>query len=283
VSDVPDLCVIVLSYRNETTLPAALDSLAGQGEPLEILVSHSGGPWPRFERPGSVIRVVASEERRTPGAARNAGVAASRAPFVAFLAGDCRALPGWAAGRLRRHRAGAVAVASAMTTPNGSPVAVASHLLQHSYRMTHLTMPDRLRFGLSYSRETLDRFGPVPESLAGEEDAWVNRRLIEARVPIASAPDVVTEHPYPAATRELLADQYRRGRRRADVRGRTPTTRSLLVGHALLEGPAGIWRAARRGSPVERRQLARATPFVMGGAFATAAGTALGRAQRGSG
>src|SRR5918992_5308332 len=68
VSDVPDLCVIVLSYRNETTLPAALDSLAGQGEPLEILVSHSGGPWPRFERPGSVIRVVASEERRTPGA-----------------------------------------------------------------------------------------------------------------------------------------------------------------------------------------------------------------------
>jgi GT2 family glycosyltransferase len=38
----PELGVVVLSYRNDDTIVAAVDSLLGQEGPLEIIVSHSG-------------------------------------------------------------------------------------------------------------------------------------------------------------------------------------------------------------------------------------------------
>src|SRR5436190_16720652 len=152
VSPEPALSVVVLSYRNEKTILAAVDSLLDQDEPVEVVVSHSGGgdtpALLRRCRPG--VRVEGSAARRLPGAARNAGIAASRAPFVAFLAGDCRASPGWAAERMKRHRAGALAVACAMA-PAGEPRApsLASHLLQHSDRMSHVPAAPYCRFGVS--------------------------------------------------------------------------------------------------------------------------------------
>jgi hypothetical protein len=38
------------------------------------------------------------------GSARNIGIKATRAPYVAFLASDCRATQGWARKRLAAHR-----------------------------------------------------------------------------------------------------------------------------------------------------------------------------------
>src|SRR5919197_6499172 len=115
IRSLPELAVVVLSYRNEATILAAVDSLLAQDVELELVVCHSGGgPTPELlarERPG--VRVLSTEGRWLPGAARNVGIAATRALYVAFLAGDCEALPGWAAARLARHRAGARAVASA--------------------------------------------------------------------------------------------------------------------------------------------------------------------------
>lgn len=237
-------------------------------------MSHSGGEPPADLEPlCGGVRVISSSGRRLPGAARNAGVAASTAPYIAFLAADCRALPGWADGRLRRHRAGAAAVASAMTTLQSEPAAVASHLLQHSSRMRHLQMPAELRFGLSYSRALLERYGPFPEQVPGEEDVALNGRLIAAGVEVAWAPEVETAHAYPPTPRALIADQWARGRRRAYVRRRP---RPLLVGRALLDGPAGIARAARPGSPIRAAELVRAVPLLAAGALVTAVGTALG-------
>ena len=267
------LAVVVLSYRNERTIVAAVESLFGQvGPPLELVVSHSGGgPTPGLlgERfPG--LRLLASPSRRTPGAARNAGVEATHAPYVAFLAGDCAACPGWAMGRLRRHRAGAVAVASAMATPSAA-APLASHLLQHGYRMRHVDAPGHLRFGVSYARELLVRHGPFPEGLPGEEDVALNLRLLESRVQVVFAPDVVTEHSYPATATELLRDQYHRGRLRYRVRAEL-RPRAALAARALADAPAGLWRAAGRGSLVRPRGLARSVPLVVAGSLATAAG-----------
>src|SRR5207248_375707 len=114
---------------------------------------------------GTAVEVVASPVRRLPGAARNAGVAASQAPYVAFLAGDCLALPGWAEARLERHRAGAGAVASALVPLERSGPAWASFLLQHNTRMAHLRMAPHFLFGVSYTREVLEEHGPFLESL----------------------------------------------------------------------------------------------------------------------
>src|SRR4051794_16628479 len=129
----PELCVVVLS-RGEPNLGAAVASLLEQGEPAEIVVAHSGAPL-RHD-PG--VAVVDSRTPLTPGGARNAGVRATGAPYVAFLAADNRARPGWIEGRLRRHREGAAAVGTAVAPPRGNSPALAAHLLLHSSRMPHL-------------------------------------------------------------------------------------------------------------------------------------------------
>ena len=268
----PELCVVVLSYRNDRTVATALDSLLAQDQPLEIVLSHSGGG----DVPAAVgqrypdVRVLASEERRTPGAARNVGIEATDAPFVAFHAGDSVALPGWAAGRLRLHRRGARAVGSAMAAPR-RPAPLAAHLLLHSTRMPHVVPGQHLRFGVSYAREVLLEHGPFPEGQGGEEDVDLNARLIRAGVPLEWAPDVMTAAEYAGTAGELVSDQYRRGDLRYRSRGHR-RARGLLAGRALLDAPAGIWRAARPGSPVPPADLARSAPLVLAGSVAAAGG-----------
>jgi glycosyltransferase involved in cell wall biosynthesis len=269
--------VIVLSYRNEGTIAAAVESLCNQSELVEVIVSHSGGgatPALLRERFPSV-RVVTAETRRLPGAARNAGLEQARGSFIAFLAGDCQASPGWAAGRLRYHRAGAAAVASVIAPLERRRSSVASHLLQHSDRMPHVEAPPYFRFGVSYTRELINRIGPFPEDLEFAEDVVVNWRALCAGVSIVLAPEVVTLHYYPPSCRAMLADQFRRGRLRAGVPA-TSLWRYELVGRALASVLVAYRRASRPGSSLGRRERVRVIPPLIGGALAKALGAALG-------
>lgn len=275
----PALAVVVLSYRNDETIRAAVESLLGQAIPLEIVVSHSGGgATPALLAPyAGRVRVLSSEAVRLPGAARNAGLAATRAPCVAFLAGDCTALPGWAAARLERHRRGAPAVASAMMPPASSSVALAAYLLQHGSRMPHRDCGVRHYHGLSYARDVLERYGPFPEDLVHGEDTRVNQRLIAAGVTIVWAPEVLTAHRYPDGLPSLLAERRIRGRRRAAF-DPAPARRARLLAQIAAEGPLSLLRAARSGSPVSLRRAAAAAPAVAIGAVATALGVVEGPA-----
>lgn len=57
------------------------------------------------------IRLITTDQRLFVGAA-NIGIHASRGNTVGFLAGDCCAMPGWVAGRMREHDLGAKAVSN---------------------------------------------------------------------------------------------------------------------------------------------------------------------------
>jgi hypothetical protein len=273
-----ELALVVLSYRNEDTILAAVDSLRDQMEGCELVVSHSGGgaTVELLERELPDVRVVASDERRLPGAARNAGVAATSAPIVGFLEGDCVAAPGWVAGRLRHHRAGAAVVASAVVPRQARAVAAAACLLQHGYRLPHLRRPGPYqRFGASYARELLERFGPFPEDLADSEDTALHARLLAAGVPITWAPEVQTLVGYPRSATQLLQDQYRRGRAFGRLAGPLPWRMAGAV-QALAEGIRGLPRGLARGSPLRRRTVLCAAPLLAAGAAATAAGRLRG-------
>jgi glycosyltransferase involved in cell wall biosynthesis len=261
-----------LSYQNEQTIGAAVQSLVAQDEDLDIIVSHSGGGATPAMLAASVpqIRVVTSATRRSPGAARNAGVAASRAPYIAFLAGDCVAESGWVAGRLARHRAGAAAVASAMTPIDSSAPSLTSHLLQHSSRMRHLACPaPKYRYGLSYARDILDQYGPFPETLGAGEDTIIKGRLIAAGIDITWAPDIVAAHRYPTTMHGLFSDQYRRGRLRF---ANSAVSRSRVLAQVLLDAPRALWRGSRARSDIPARTLVYLAPWICTGALATAAG-----------
>ncbi|HEX8743536.1 MAG TPA: glycosyltransferase family A protein [Thermoleophilaceae bacterium] len=272
-----ELAIVVLSYRNDETILDAVDSVLAQGGPVELVVSHSGsGEAARLlarERPD--VRVTASAERRLPGAARNAGVAATRAPYVAFLSGDARARPGWVAGRLDRHRRGAQAVASAIVPRGARLPAVAGCVVTHGYRLPGIDTPVRLRYGVSYSRSSLEAHGPFPEDREIGEDTAVNARLVAAGIDIELAREVVTEQAYAPTFAGLLADQFARGRRRGRI---LPERRRRAALQALLEAPRGLRRARR--SPALDVRTHRLAPIVAAGVLARAAGVAVGGSRR---
>lgn len=276
----PALAVVVLSYRNEDTILAAVDSILAQDEPAELVVSHSGGgDTPnllRRERP--TVRVVATEERRLPGGARNAGIRVTSAPYVAFLAADCCAEQGWVASRLRRHRAAPMAVVGSSIAPMvWTPASVASYLLRHSKRMAHIRNPQRgptsaWPSGLSYPRVALESVGLFNEGMLGGEDSVLNHHLQQAGFRFVWAPEVLTLHAYPSTMAALLREEFRRGRVQGSSAPASPGKRIQLVLIALLRFTVDAQRALRPGSSTTHGMLLRALPAAMVAGVAASAG-----------
>ena len=194
---------------------------------------------------------------------------------MAFLAGDCEALPGWSAGRLRRHLDGAEAVASTLTPAETGLIPLAAHLLQNSFRLAGLEVSPLFWSGLSYSRELLELHGPFPETLSFGEDIAFNDRLFEAGAEVVLAPDVVAAHHYPTAVGGLVADQLRRGRQRGSIH-RGALRRLPLVLGALLTPGLALSRAGRCSSAMPARRRAAVTPLLVLGGLVTVAGTVVG-------
>lgn len=139
-----------------------------------------------------------------------------------------------------------LAVASLIVPDHDSLTALASCLLTQGYRLPGTRASQQLRFGVSYARELLERFGPFPADLEIAEDAVMNMRLLSRGIDIELAQEVVTEHAYPATMPGLLRDQFQRGRAqgRLDVPMRI---RGALAVGALREAPLGVLRAHQSG------------------------------------
>ncbi|HEV7993901.1 MAG TPA: glycosyltransferase family A protein [Gemmatimonadaceae bacterium] len=275
----PDLSCVVMSYRDEPNLVAAVRSLLEQSVPVEVVVVNSGGgnPAGRLAAAGVRVPVHSVEHRLYPGAARNAGLDMTTAPYVSFLAADCLATPGWAAARLRAHRNGASAVASPLTNANPeSVIAWSSLLLQHNRRLAVTRPSQRLHYSLSYERALFERFGRFREDLRAGEDTEFNDRL-RGFTRIVLAEDAVTAHRYPTAMRDMLRDAFRRGSLQARMQGAIDGGAAQRL-RVAASGPRNVIRSlivSLRSDPPDRGALLRACPLVVLGAAAYSAGALL--------
>lgn len=283
----PAISVVVMGYRNEATIVAAVSSVVSQQspDPFEVVVITSGG-----DRSGDAVRaafpdltVVDVEGRLLPGGARNAGVSAATGEIVAFLAADCLAQPGWVAAQIAAHRAGHPVVASAVTAaPPQRPSAWASHFDLFSARLPWrvagvVAHPDPAAHGLSFDRAVLDAIGPFDASVRVGEDTDAARRLAELGIEVWFEPRIQTGHRGPRNAWTMLVDRYQRGSRFAHAsRG---TLRGVSLGRAVLaypvlwtRGMARVVVASWRGGREQRLRLLVAMPWMAAGHAAALAG-----------
>lgn len=165
-ADAPTLSVIVLTLNEEENLEEAVTSLLDQDAPLEALIVD-GDSTDRTveiarrleaEHPGHV-RLVAS--RPLPiGPARNLGLEAARAPYIAFMSADATAAPGWA-----------VAMRDALEEAD-----VVYGRQEHA--PGRLTVPALVR-GLRYHHFQDDADAP-PETFASNVNAAIRRPVFDA-------------------------------------------------------------------------------------------------------
>jgi glycosyltransferase involved in cell wall biosynthesis len=261
----PELATIVIGYRAPADLIGAVRSLLDQSEPTEILVVNSGGGdiATLLGRAGISVPTLEYGERLRVGAARNAGIGATRAPYVAFLASDCRARPGWVAARLARHRSGDRAVASAVVNSRpDSLIATAAHISLFMRRLPGLPADLALRFGASFDRHLFDEYGLFDETLETNEDTEFMRRLPDALRPCWE-PAVQTEHRNETRFFAHLADQFRRGRRNGADTARVTGRPQWKIARDLLRQAKPARRLVAIGLAGDERQRAVAAIPVL--------------------
>lgn len=291
----PAISVVVLSYQSRERIDVALSSLAAQelAEPYEVIVVDSGGDGTdaRVRQHYPWVRLVTSERRLLPGAARNRGVAAARAPYVAFLADDCSVTSDWLARRLAKHREGFEAVGGAVV--NGTrwhPLGSAGYYLEYTAVIPseRVLAEQSIPHGLSYARTLLDRIGPFPEDMRAGEDTVLNRRCVGSGASIGFDPEVRMTHRNLTSVRAYLAHQHQHGRALVQALVLQGIRSHAFSGRRRSEGlfaayfryPGRRWRAGlarlARGRPGAVPAYFMLSPLIWMGLWAASAG---GRAE----
>lgn len=215
----PAATVVICAYNSRARIGCALASLEKQdlAAPFEIVAVVSGDDgcagYLAQEHPD--VRVVTSDERLYPGAARNAGIAAARAPIIAFHPDDGMAEPDWLGARLAGHAAGYTIVAGAISnaTPR-SVIGTAGYYVEYaaSIPIKKLLAQQPIPHTLSYHRSVFEWFGGFPELTVPGEDTVFNAQCVAAGVPIAFEPRACLGHLNLTDLMPFLAHQRHHGR-----------------------------------------------------------------------
>jgi GT2 family glycosyltransferase len=264
-----DISVVVMAVNGDERVAGAVASLLAEAGRIEVIVVNTGESSVKAALGELCDRVVLVEatELRWPGGTRNLGIAQTTSEIVAFLAADCRVAPGWITARLAVHRAGAVAVATALrpaTTPSGriASTSWAAYALLHARRAPECPAAKAALYGVSYDRALFGRHGLFREDIRIGEDTDFNRR-IAAEAPLAWAPGAVTLHVYPSGLRPAIADMFDRGRQ-LYIWNRSRNHRPLW---ASIRRIIGNWLLAvafpSRTTGDVRRRLLGAMPLVL--------------------
>ena len=284
-SDPPAASVIVLSYNSRDRIDRPLASLRAQrlDRPYEVIVVDSGddGCADYVLDAYPEVRVVHSQSRLWPGAARNRGIDASRGDCIAFLSDDCEARPDWLRRRVELHRRGFELVGGAVVNRNPRhPVASAAHYLEYSALMPseRILRRQRVPHSASYARELVSRAGPFPEDTRTGEDTLYNQRCLRAGATVAFDPDAQIAHDNATAVRPYLRHHYVHGRGLVHCMARhrfdSPAKGGVL--ETFVRYPAVRWASAlarvARGRPRALPAFLALTPLIWSGLLATSIG-----------
>ncbi|MEJ7784875.1 MAG: glycosyltransferase [Solirubrobacteraceae bacterium] len=271
--DVPAVSVIVPARNSSVTLPRTLAALADVeidgGMELVVVDDASDDDTAAVaERAG--VRVVRLERQAGPAGARNAGIAATRAPLIAFTDADCVPSARWLGALVR-----GLETADLVTGPVHPDPEV---LVGPFDRTLHLTAasPRFETANLAVRRSTADRVGgfepfvpgaepgirPRPDQGHFGEDAVFGWRARRTGARIAFVPDALVHHAvFPRTPRAFVAERWRLRFFPALVR-EIPELRTVLPRRVFLSARTCRFDAALLGAAAAA-QRRRAWPIVL--------------------
>jgi glycosyltransferase involved in cell wall biosynthesis len=204
---VPDplVSVVVSTWNRPARLAKLLSSLRAQELPPDsfevVVVDDGSGPETRAaiaaeaNRPGVSVRTVRHEQPRGPGAGRNSGWRAARAPLIAFTDDDCIADSGWLSTALEVYGKAPGAIVQGRTQPDPTE-AGNDGVLSRTIRVERLG-PQYETCNIFYPRAVLESLGGFDEHFGlspGGEDTDLAWRAIEGGCPAVFAPEAVVFH-----------------------------------------------------------------------------------------
>jgi GT2 family glycosyltransferase len=214
MTDKLEISVVVPTYNRLDTLRYVIPALAAQDlrpNAFEVIVADSNSNDGTAEYLAGVARTYPNV-RHLPGAytgrasARNAGIAAVRAPIVLFTDADIIAAPDLLSRHLARHAKGRgravigceIQVDSYDAYLRKSTNAALRDPL-HPPSRKHLTWLYFMTGNCSVLRSDLERVGRFDEAFTGygHEDLELGYRLQKAGVSIEYAPEAVNYHWHP--------------------------------------------------------------------------------------
>ncbi len=241
----PRVSVIVPCYNSARTIRECLQAICNQQTAIAFdvtVVDSSTDKTPEIvAREFSSVQLIHLDERRFPGAARNLGLRATRAPYCLMIDSDCIAKPDLIERLMARHEEAdyaAVGGSLANGTP-GSLSGLIGYLIEFKEFMP--SAPQRLEksiptANLAYRREVLERLGGFDDDMEMAEDILLNWKIYSAGGQLLFDPKIEVTHLNRTGWRKILLIQIDFGRTSALAR-----RRGGLPGKVLLRYPALIF------------------------------------------
>ncbi len=248
-SDQPDknseplVSVIVPCYNSARTIRECLSAILNQRASFSFdvtVVDSSLDETPKIvEREFPAVRLIHLDKRTFAGAARNAGVRATRSEYCLMIDSDCVAHPDLIERAIKRHSEGEYAAVGG-SLGNGTPKSLSgliSYLIEFKEFMP--TTDFRLETSvptanIAYRREALERYGCFDESMWLAEDILLNWKMHAGGERILFDPEIKVTHLNRTGWREVLTYQVGLGRMSAIARRRGGLPGKILLKYPLL-------------------------------------------------
>ncbi len=266
--EAPQISVIIPHYNDLVNLVRCIDLLEAQTLPrseFEIVVADNNSRCGLNE----VERICAGKARVVPaplqgaGAARNAGVEASRGRILAFLDSDCRPTPTWLERGLAALSNGQIVGGKVEVDYEDPQHPTAVEAFEEVFAFNFKRYIEELGFSGSGNmfvpREIFDRVGGFRGEVA--EDADWGRRAVAANYRFHYAADAVVSHPARRNWRELTQKWRKSTRESFAAASEKPHGRAVWILRSMavlgspfvhwvrvvrskkLDGPGQKWRA----------------------------------------
>jgi len=213
----PAVSIVVPVYNGARTIAACLEAIGAQGYggERELVVVDNGSTDATCEIVSRYpfARLVRCATQG-PAAARNAGIAATRHPIIAFTDSDCVPDRGWLEALVAAWRPELAAVGGRLESVDRGPVedVVAAISFDQSQAIEG-ELAYVITANCMFSRAALAGINGFDEAfpIAGGEDTDLGWRLVQRGERFVYAPDALCLHNHPAALIDLVSQRVRYG------------------------------------------------------------------------